>query len=48
MDAALEIIRLGAYDYLLKPCPTEELLLKIEAAYDKKMEREKRLRRPLV
>ncbi len=48
MDAALEIIRLGAYDYLLKPCPTEELLLKIEAAYDKKVEREKRLRRDSV
>jgi DNA-binding NtrC family response regulator len=48
MDAALKIIQLGAYDYLLKPCPTEELLLKIEAAYDKKVEREKRLGRPLV
>jgi DNA-binding NtrC family response regulator len=48
MDAALEIIKLGAYDYLLKPCPTEELLLKIEAAYEKKVERENRRRRPLV
>ncbi len=44
MDAALEIIKLGAYDYLLKPCPTEEVLLKIEAAYEKKVEREKRPR----
>jgi len=41
MDAALEIIKLGAYDYLLKPCPLEELLLKIDGAYEKKLEREK-------
>ena len=41
MDAALEIIKLGGYDYLLKPCPLEELLLKIEAAYEKKVAREK-------
>ena len=42
MDAAMEINRLGGYDYLMKPCPLEELLLKIEAAYDKKVERQKR------
>ena len=41
MDAALEIIKLGGYDYLLKPCPLEELLLKIDAAYEKKLERAK-------
>ncbi len=43
MDAAMQINKLGGYDYLLKPCPLEELLLKIEAAYEKKVEREKRL-----
>ena len=42
MDAAMEINRLGGYDYLMKPCPLEELLLKIEAAYEKKVERETR------
>ena len=46
MDAAMEINRLGGYDYLMKPCPLEELLLKIEAAYEKKVERENRKRRP--
>ena len=46
MDAAMEINKLGGYDYLMKPCPLEELLLKIEAAYEKKVEREKRKRRP--
>ncbi len=42
LDAAMEIIKLGGYDYLMKPCPLEELLLKIEAAYEKKVERETR------
>jgi DNA-binding NtrC family response regulator len=42
MDAAMEINKLGGYDYLMKPCPLEELLFKIEAAYEKKLEREKR------
>ena len=46
MDAAMEINRLGGYDYLMKPCPLEDLLLKIEAAYDKKVDREKSKRRP--
>ena len=41
LDAAMDIIRLGGYDYLLKPCPLEDLLLKIEAAYEKKLAREK-------
>ena len=46
MDAALEIIKLGGYDYLLKPCPLEELLLKIDGAYEKKLEREKTRKAP--
>lgn len=47
MDAAMEILNLGGYDYLLKPCPIDELVLKIDAAYEKKLEREKRiLKRP--
>ena len=41
MDAAMEINRLGGYDYLMKPCPLEDLLLKIEAAFEKKVDREK-------
>jgi DNA-binding NtrC family response regulator len=41
LDAALEIMRRGGYDYVLKPCPLEELLVKIESAFEKKMEREK-------
>jgi DNA-binding NtrC family response regulator len=45
VDAALEIIKRGGYDYLLKPCPVEDLMLKIDAAYEKKVEREKRTRK---
>ena len=42
VDAAMEINRLGGFDYLLKPCSLEDLLVKIEAAYEKKLDREKR------
>ena len=36
MDSAVEAIKLGAYDYLTKPCGIEELVTKIEGARDKK------------
>jgi DNA-binding NtrC family response regulator len=39
VDMAMEIMRLGGYDYLLKPCPMDELMLKIETAHDRKLER---------
>jgi DNA-binding NtrC family response regulator len=45
MDAAIKIMRLGGYDYLMKPCPMDELLLKIDAAYEKKVARTKRTTR---
>ncbi len=41
LDAAMELIQRGAYDYLLKPCPVEDVLVKIESAWEKKREREK-------
>jgi DNA-binding NtrC family response regulator len=40
VDAAAEIIRLGAAEYLLKPCPLEEVIAKIETAYDRKLARQ--------
>jgi DNA-binding NtrC family response regulator len=43
VDTAKEIIKLGAHDYLLKPYDIEDLMEKIEAAYDRKVAR-KRLR----
>jgi FixJ family two-component response regulator len=36
VDTAMSIVRLGAFDYLLKPCDTEALLDKIYAAHDRK------------
>jgi DNA-binding NtrC family response regulator len=44
VDAAMEIIKGGGYYYLLKPYPIEELMEKIEAAYERKVERQQRLR----
>ncbi len=42
VDVAVDIMRLGGYEYLLKPCPLEELLNKIETAYERKVAREER------
>jgi DNA-binding NtrC family response regulator len=41
LDVAIELLKLGAYDYLLKPCPLQEVLLKIDNAFDKKKELER-------
>jgi DNA-binding NtrC family response regulator len=42
VDAAAEIIRLGATEFLLKPCPIEEILAKIETSYERKLARQER------
>ena len=39
VDIAVEIMKLGGYEYLLKPCPLDDLLLKIDAAYERKLAR---------
>ena len=36
VDTALEAIKLGAYDYLTKPCDIDELVQKIQGASKKK------------
>ncbi|MDM8540430.1 response regulator [Desulfococcaceae bacterium HSG9] len=36
MDSAIEALRLGADDYLLKPCEMEELLLRMTRCLEKK------------
>ncbi|NLI82802.1 MAG: response regulator [Deltaproteobacteria bacterium] len=45
VDVAVEIMRLGGYEYLLKPCPVDDLMDKIESAWERKKSREERLRR---
>ena len=37
VDTAMAIVRLGAFDYLLKPCDIEALLDKIYAAHERKV-----------
>ena len=36
IDTALDAIKLGAYDYLTKPCEISELIAKIEGAWSRK------------
>lgn len=36
IDSALEAVKLGAYDYLTKPCGVEQLVAKIEVALQEK------------
>jgi DNA-binding response OmpR family regulator len=43
-ESGVEGMNLGAFDYLRKPCDTEELVSKIHQAYQKKMEHEERMR----
>ena len=42
VDAAAEIIRLGAAEYLLKPCPLDEVIAKIETAFERKLARQEK------
>jgi DNA-binding NtrC family response regulator len=41
VESGIEGMRLGAFDYLMKPCDINELLLKIEDAYQRKLVQEK-------
>jgi len=42
-ESGIEGIKLGAHDYLSKPCNTEDLIAKINDAYDRKIKHEKRI-----
>ncbi len=41
VESGLEGMRLGAFDYLMKPCDINELVLKIEDAFQRKLVQEK-------
>ncbi|RJP69140.1 MAG: sigma-54-dependent Fis family transcriptional regulator [Candidatus Abyssobacteria bacterium SURF_17] len=43
VETALEAMKLGAYDYLSKPCKFEELRMLVERAYEKKRLRHEKL-----
>lgn len=44
VQTAIDGMKLGAYDYLLKPTETKDLLEKIQGAYKRKFEQEERIR----
>jgi DNA-binding NtrC family response regulator len=44
VESAIEGMKQGAYDYLIKPCETEDLVSKINKAHEKKAEHEERIR----
>lgn len=44
VETAIEGMKLGAYDYLMKPTETEELVEKIDRAHARKAEQEERIR----
>ncbi|KIX15794.1 response regulator [Dethiosulfatarculus sandiegensis] len=45
IDTAVTGLKSGAFDYLLKPADYQELLSKLEAARNRKMEQEERIRK---
>ncbi len=45
VETAIEGMKLGAYDYLMKPSETEDLVNKISKAYQRKSEHEERIRK---
>ena len=44
VETAIEGMRLGAYDYLMKPSDTQILITKITKAHQRKIEHEERIR----
>ena len=43
VESAIEGMKYGAFDYMLKPCEIDELLSKIDEAYDKKQTHETKI-----
>jgi two-component system, OmpR family, response regulator CpxR len=48
VETAIEGMKLGAYDYLMKPTDTNELVEKISKAHARKREQEERIQRATV
>jgi DNA-binding NtrC family response regulator len=44
VESAVEGMKLGASDFLMKPCETEDLVSKIQKAHDRKAEQDDRIR----
>ncbi len=48
MESAIEGMKLGAYDFLMKPCDIDQLIHKVESATQKKRDHEDRIREAQV
>ena len=48
VETAIDGMKLGAYDYVMKPCDTEQLVSNINKAHKKKAEHEERIREARV
>lgn len=48
VESAIEGMKAGAFDYLMKPCDLEQLMLKVEQATKKKREHEEKIREAQV
>ncbi len=48
VESAIEGMKLGAFDYLLKPTNTEDLVMKVNSAYARKANQEERIRQARV
>ena len=48
VETAIKGMKLGAFDYLMKPCDIEQLMLKVEEATKKKRDHEDRIREAKV
>ena len=48
VESAIDGMKLGAFDYLMKPCEMEQLLSKIQEAKDKKSKHEQKIKEAKV
>jgi DNA-binding NtrC family response regulator len=48
VESAIDGMKLGAYDYLMKPCETDDLVDKIRKAYSRKAEQEERIQQARI
>ena len=48
VETAIEGMKIGAYDYLMKPCEIEKLMEKVEEATKRKREHEEKIREAKV
>ncbi|HIJ56754.1 MAG TPA: response regulator [Deltaproteobacteria bacterium] len=48
VESAVEGLKLGAFDYVKKPCDISDLIPKVNEAYDKKHAMEEKIRKALI